>query len=707
MMDRLKSRWVAGGAALLVLMSAACVRMAPMAWQRLSGPTDEQLVAQSQSPDDGSGQAGAVVPLPGGPGITVPGLPGIGATGRQAVAVRKGSITEMVQINGRVAGQEEMPLSVTAPGRVQAVNVRPGVAVKEGDVLLELDARSINRDLAAARARLEAETVRLRQAQNSLQARQNETNRQRSLSQTGGQRAVADAEAAVLRAQTELDKVRAGASQADREAAEGAVQAARAQVERTEAEVARLSSGPNGPEVQAAEQQLITARVGLQKAESDLAKAKAGTTGLEQRMAERELVASQAEFDVAQAELQRLQAGPDPALVSRAERDLDRARILLQLAEAMRPDPNNPGARDASIANARVGIREAEEALARAKQPAKAFELDIARRKLESARLAVENAKERLALTQQAPDQLTVDTAQATVDAARITVQMAEQRLQTLQAGAPADQVQVAQNAVAAAKNALSVAEARQRELLSHPTEVELREAERRHQAAQATLERARTEAQPLPEVADSATFDVQLLEQSVATARAQVETIERELTATKLRAPFAGTVVTVSVRSGDPIEPGQPAIVLTKPGDAVLRADLSDKDAQRIAAGQEATVLPEGKDAQPLPATVAAVGPAESGVGLSATLQLLLPEGAPRPNFGTAAQISVKVSTKDNVLLVPEKAVRTAGTRRYVEYMDGSNRRIADVQVGIASGGEVEVVSGLQEGQTVLVQNA
>ncbi|HEX2326450.1 MAG TPA: hypothetical protein VHQ00_13710, partial [Chloroflexota bacterium] len=99
MMDRLKSRWVAGGAALLVLMSAACVRMAPMAWQRLSGPTDEQLVVQSQGPDDGSGQAGAVVPLPGGPGITVPGLPGIGVTGRQAVAVRKGSIIETVQIN--------------------------------------------------------------------------------------------------------------------------------------------------------------------------------------------------------------------------------------------------------------------------------------------------------------------------------------------------------------------------------------------------------------------------------------------------------------------------------------------------------------------------------------------------------------------------------------------------------------------------------
>ena len=96
---------------------------------------------------------------------------------------------------------------------------------------------------------------------------------------------------------------------------------------------------------------------------------------------------------------------------------------------------------------------------------------------------------------------------------------------------------------------------------------MELREAERRLQAAQATMERARTEAQPLPEVADSATFDVQLLQQSVATARAQVETIERELTATRLRAPFAGTVVTVSVRSGDPIEPGQPAIVLTKPG--------------------------------------------------------------------------------------------------------------------------------------------
>src|SRR5262249_10690122 len=240
-------------------------------------------------------------------------------------------------------------------------------------------------------------------------------------------------------------------------------------------------------------------------------------------------------------------------------------------------------------------------------------------------------------------------------------VQQADAKLQTLQAGPPADQVQAAQNAVNAAKAALAIAQTKQQELLSHPTDNEKRDAQARLASAQAQLDQAKTAAQAAPTPVDTATYDIQALQLALTNDQAQVDTIGRELAATKLQAPFAGTVVSVAVRVGDPLEPGQPAVVVTKSADAIVRADLNDGDASKVSAGQDATVTPEGKNAQPLAGTVLSVADAASGVGQTALIQLTTPDGTTQPAFGTNVQVAVKVNTKDDVLLIPVKAVQTA----------------------------------------------
>ena len=57
-----------------------------------------------------------------------------------------------------------------------------------------------------------------------------------------------------------------------------------------------------------------------------------------------------------------------------------------------------------------------------------------------------------------------------------------------------------------------------------------------------------------------------------------------------------------------------------------------------------------------------------------------------------------VTLREKDDVLLIPQKAIRSAGARRFVEVMDGQNRTMTDVEIGIVSNGQAEVVSGLRQ---------
>ncbi len=44
------------------------------------------------------------------------------------------------------------------------------------------------------------------------------------------------------------------------------------------------------------------------------------------------------------------------------------------------------------------------------------------------------------------------------------------------------------------------------------------------------------------------------------------------------------------------------------------------------------------------------------------------------------------------------------AVARRFVEVVDGQNRTMTDVEIGIVSNGQAEVISGLRQDQVVLV---
>jgi multidrug efflux pump subunit AcrA (membrane-fusion protein) len=54
-------------------------------------------------------------------------------------------------------------------------------------------------------------------------------------------------------------------------------------------------------------------------------------------------------------------------------------------------------------------------------------------------------------------------------------------------------------------------------------------------------------------------------------------------------------------------------------------------------------------------------------------------------------------------VLMVPTNAIRTVGRRRFVEFMDGNVKRSRNIEVGISTDVDTEVVTGLDEGMTIL----
>lgn len=124
------------------------------------------------------------------------------------VPVTESVIDRSVVVSGPVTAWEEMQLGVELSGvRITALNVDVGQRVKQGQVLLELDARSAAADLAQAEAGL-------REAQASLELAQANVRRAEPLA---AQQLISASQLDELRAQRTSAQARVGTAQAVRD----------------------------------------------------------------------------------------------------------------------------------------------------------------------------------------------------------------------------------------------------------------------------------------------------------------------------------------------------------------------------------------------------------------------------------------------------------------------------------------------------------
>jgi RND family efflux transporter MFP subunit len=622
--------------------------------------------------------------------------------GRQAVQVRRGPIADVLTLSGRVAAADEVLLGFGIAGKVETVAVKPGDSVQEGQLLLEAESSDLQRELTAARSRVEVGVLRSEQAQQQAQAKQREAERQDVADAAQKEQALREAESALRRAQADYERVKAGAPAPERRSAEAAVASAPLSYDSALADYNRAFAGPGEIEQKLAEQAIASARVSHAKAEAELQRLSAPDPA-EVRSAERDVAAAQNAYARAVAAVERV-SQPDPAALQAAERDVQRAELNLRSANAIKTsDGSSRAQKQSAVRSAQLEVQDAQARLNRVRQGPPPADVEAARRDMLSARGELETARQRLEKVRSGPDPLVVEQARVAVEGARLAVAQAEQRAAAQAAGPTEDVAARLAVTVQQAQASLETARAALADVNARPSKNELQDAEDRLVAAQAALDRATAAAQaPDASEPNATAYDLQMAERSLTSDRAQVETLERQLAQTKLRAPFAGTISSVKLRAGDSFEAERAVITMAKPGDPVLRADVTDRDAGRLATGQRAVVTLEGGEGGEFEATVDTILEGEPGVGRTVQLTALWPE--PAPNIGTPVQVNVTLREKDNVLIIPQKAIRSAGARRFVEVVDGQNRTVTDVEIGIVSNGQAEVISGLRQDQTVLV---
>ncbi|MBD3222839.1 efflux RND transporter periplasmic adaptor subunit [bacterium] len=187
--------------------------------------------------------------------------------------------------------------------------------------------------------------------------------------------------------------------------------------------------------------------------------------------------------------------------------------------------------------------------------------------------------------------------------------------------------------------------------------------------------------------------------------AQARLAEVEVQLDYLRIEAPTDGTVTRRLVDPGDMANPGAPLVMLEEVGVMKVRAGLAESDVDLVDVGAEVKVKVTSLDQATYTVPIARIIPTASGMSRTFDLQAYLPNDDGRLKSGMFARVEVPVGSREAVL-VPAEALHERGQLTGVWIVDDSGTaHLRWIRVGRTHGDEVEVISGLQGGERVVLR--
>jgi membrane fusion protein (multidrug efflux system) len=195
--------------------------------------------------------------------------------------------------------------------------------------------------------------------------------------------------------------------------------------------------------------------------------------------------------------------------------------------------------------------------------------------------------------------------------------------------------------------------------------------------------------------------YDASLL--NVNNIKADIEITKAGITKTEIRAPFSGKLGLKMVSSGAFVTPSTTLTSITQLDQMRIDFTVPEKYSPQIKTGQPLSFTVEGSDKTYIAKVIAT----ESNV--TEDTRSLLVRAAVQGNQsdlipGKFAKVSLGFQPDPNAIVVPSQAIipQARGKKVYL-YSDGTAKFI-DVTTGVRDSANVQIVSGLKSGDTVLV---
>ena len=388
-----------------------------------------------------------------------------------------------------------------------------------------------------------------------------------------------------------------------------------------------------------------------------------------------DVAAARAAVASAEANIKDLEAGPSDMDKQLAELSISQARNQLTIAQANLQDlRSGPTELDKQLAE--LNISQAKNSLwaAQGSRDALGGSRTASGGSKASAEAQVANAEVAVTIAQLNRDKLLQSAKETALTSAQAQAANAEVALKTAQVNRD-KQLQAAKDStLASAQAQLAQAQANLAKLLSSPT-----------------------------------AEDVRVAEAQVAQARVVVEIARNRLSDAVLVAPFDGQLVSLNLHANDPVVPAVQVGTLADLSRYHVDVSIDETQISQASVGQIVHVTLDAFPGQDFAGTVSQIdqlSTVNQGI-VSYNVRVDLSASDLPVRAGMTAGISVVTQRKDGVLLVPTNALKRTGQTKYVEVLRQDESVRVDVTTGLSNGQYTEIVTGLREGDDVVVGGA
>ncbi len=390
---------------------------------------------------------------------------------------------------------------------------------------------------------------------------------------------------------------------------------------------------------------------------------------------------AQAEINLRLAELELADlADVDPEELATAQANLASAKANLKTLTS--------SANSQEVVAARENLKSAQIKLARLENGPTPSELAQAQATLKQAELALQEAQaayDRVAWR----NDIGLTTESANLQTATIEYESAK---------AAYDAIWPTEDEIASARAEVAQAQATLNALLEAPDDDEVAAAEAQVAAAQDALDKL---------LNGGNSKDMQTAELNVAQARLNLESAQRALAQTTLTAPIAGIVTAIDAEVGEAV--GTEAIItIADMDEPQVVFWVEESDLTSVAPGNAVSIVFEALPDYTFPGRILSIDPttvevdsttavqARASIDLSAQPVTLL--------AGMNAEVEIVGGEARNALLAPVAALRELGTNQYAVFVVGADGELElrPVEVGLRDAVNVQILSGLSEGETV-----
>lgn len=190
--------------------------------------------------------------------------------------------------------------------------------------------------------------------------------------------------------------------------------------------------------------------------------------------------------------------------------------------------------------------------------------------------------------------------------------------------------------------------------------------------------------------------------ENTVNNIKADIQLLQVQIDKTELRAPFSGKLGLRNISLGAYVTPSTVVVSLQNVSQLKMDVTVPEKYAGIIQIGDNLQCNVAGMD-EPFMATIIAVEPHIDEMTRNLTVRALIHKANSKLVPGAYVKVELKLKETPNTIMIPSNTVIPDDRFTKVVIADSSKAKFVTVEIGVRTENEVQVISGLNAGDTVL----